>query len=381
MTAVLDAENEILEFEVGEEYNPNLVRDYKDGTLIPHWLMRRTDMTPSAKMLFARLMRYANVDTGIAWPSRDQLARDLGMGSATIGRALVDLHDMGLLESFQRPGLRRRGNGYRFLWSDIIETPKARTRPASLSLDGASLPPVSANMQRESDFEIAVQKGRNDQFAEPIPIIPIATTYTTHASKYLTTSGQAPAEPVRQSPRPPAEPAGKKTKMQRWDDSSGDADGPVIGQSNSRKAAEPTAPSTGSIANGGRLAVYFRTECSKKFLRLAPAEFSRRNMSCLGAELKRWMVTGEATAEEILAMVDIWCSEARMKPGIPLWKGFLASRSRVWERAVKLADERKPPEERYGKTYLASYMNPDGTIDPDKYYAQFDKTIRTKTRS
>lgn len=97
------------------------------GSFIPNWLQRRRGISPGAKLCYARLAQYAGKKTGIAWPARKTLAKELGVGESQVDRYIIKLERHGLLH------VTRRGNNqtnlYRFIQvEDFTESAQMRTR-------------------------------------------------------------------------------------------------------------------------------------------------------------------------------------------------------------------------------------------------------------
>ena len=88
-----------------------------EGSFIPDWLMQRTDISPGAKLCYARLAKYFNKDKGVAWPKIETMADELGASKRQIDTYLKALKDAGLIEA-ERKGLGR-SNRYRFPDPDI----------------------------------------------------------------------------------------------------------------------------------------------------------------------------------------------------------------------------------------------------------------------
>jgi hypothetical protein len=98
------------------------------GVLVPDELVRYRGLSPMAKILWARLARYAR-DSGSVFPAVSTLARELGVSTRQIQRALASLER----ERFLRRSLRKTEKGdytstkYLFLWHSIFaETPKVK---------------------------------------------------------------------------------------------------------------------------------------------------------------------------------------------------------------------------------------------------------------
>lgn len=92
---------------------------------IPLKIMRRTDLSANAKLLYARLILFVG-ENDTAWPSRETLANELGIHLASVKRAINELSLVGLIERQQQRG---RTNEYRLL--EEIKTNVAHIRAGS----------------------------------------------------------------------------------------------------------------------------------------------------------------------------------------------------------------------------------------------------------
>jgi DNA-binding transcriptional ArsR family regulator len=90
------------------------------GSFVPNWLLERTDISDSAKLLYARLSQYAG-ENGFAFPLIETLAKETGASVATVKRGLTELKEHGLIESQQR-GLGQ-SNVYFFLAHEWMKSP------------------------------------------------------------------------------------------------------------------------------------------------------------------------------------------------------------------------------------------------------------------
>lgn len=104
----------------GDQFNP-----YKifNGCYIPFSLMECTELSSSAKLVYARLTAYAGQD-GLAFPKHETLAKDLGFKSRnSVIVALKELVKFKLIEPTKAEGKDRlfhKSNQYRFLWNDLL---------------------------------------------------------------------------------------------------------------------------------------------------------------------------------------------------------------------------------------------------------------------
>lgn len=76
--------------------------------------MRERALSPGAKLAYARLCQFADKRIGIAWPGREKLAEELGVGARQVDRYLKEIEHAGLIE-IRRQGFKKT-NVYRFLW-------------------------------------------------------------------------------------------------------------------------------------------------------------------------------------------------------------------------------------------------------------------------
>lgn len=90
--------------------NPSIIFG---GIFIPDWLLRRTEVSQGAKLLYAALRQYADIATGEASPKQATLAVDLGVGVRQVGHYLNELRSNDLIEVHQI-GLQQP-NRYLFL--------------------------------------------------------------------------------------------------------------------------------------------------------------------------------------------------------------------------------------------------------------------------
>ena len=93
------------------------------GALIPDVLLRYKKITPSAKLLYAKLVQYAGKD-GNCFPSIDTLAEDLGLSVRQIITLLKILEKDGFIVKVKATGkdkLIHKNNQYLFLLHKIFE--------------------------------------------------------------------------------------------------------------------------------------------------------------------------------------------------------------------------------------------------------------------
>jgi hypothetical protein len=89
--------------QLGQPFNPFKMFS---GVLVPDELLRYRGLNPNAKLLWARLARYAR-DNGSVFPAVQALAGDLGLSARQIQRELASLER----ERFLRRSLRKTAKG------------------------------------------------------------------------------------------------------------------------------------------------------------------------------------------------------------------------------------------------------------------------------
>lgn len=108
----------------GDCYNPYMVFQ---GCIIPNCLLKRKDLTLSAKICFGRLAQYAG-DDGYCYPSLKQLSEELAVSETTVENAIKDLISAGLIIKETPTGVQKLmhfRNIYKFTWSEsFLEQPK-----------------------------------------------------------------------------------------------------------------------------------------------------------------------------------------------------------------------------------------------------------------
>lgn len=103
-----------LALSIGEAFNPFTLFD---GALVPNEILRSYDLTPSEKLVFARLMQFAG-GKGKAWPSVERIAAEVALSIPQARRCISALESKGLIRRVARSG---RSNQFEFLWHTIYE--------------------------------------------------------------------------------------------------------------------------------------------------------------------------------------------------------------------------------------------------------------------
>jgi DNA-binding MarR family transcriptional regulator len=73
-----------------------------DNTLIPDWIMERPELSPTEKLLYARLLRYLG-DNQFAWPAVNTLATKISISKRNVQYALRNLEKLGLVAVEYQP--------------------------------------------------------------------------------------------------------------------------------------------------------------------------------------------------------------------------------------------------------------------------------------
>lgn len=81
------------------------------GAMVPNCVMRRQDLSQTAKLVYGRLCQYAGKN-GEAFPSLERLAGEVGLTSwRQAHRVVTELKDFGLLQVVKRAAQNGRGDG------------------------------------------------------------------------------------------------------------------------------------------------------------------------------------------------------------------------------------------------------------------------------
>ena len=95
------------------------------GAMVPNWLLLRDEVSPGAKLRYARLAQFAG-EHGHCFPKQETMAKQLGCSARRVREYLRELKDLGLIAATQR-GLAHP-NSYRFRqhpWMGDLPRPDA----------------------------------------------------------------------------------------------------------------------------------------------------------------------------------------------------------------------------------------------------------------
>jgi hypothetical protein len=79
---------------VGERFNPS---EFDHGTWIPDWIMGRSELELTTKVVYSRLRRHAH-KKGHGWPHQKTLAESIGVSEKTVERSVRVLEGLKLLD-------------------------------------------------------------------------------------------------------------------------------------------------------------------------------------------------------------------------------------------------------------------------------------------
>ena len=122
----------------GQKFIPH--RQFRSGVFLPDVILANRRLSGGAKLLWARLARYAGVN-GVCFPSCQTLGLDLGCSPRQVQRYVAELVHAGFISAKQR-GFNK-SNTYTFLWHpDLDDLPRKEplraTEPSQHSTTDAS---------------------------------------------------------------------------------------------------------------------------------------------------------------------------------------------------------------------------------------------------
>lgn len=132
------------------------------GAFLPNWLLVRTEIGATAKLVYARLCQFADKQTGEAWPCFDTIASETGLGRATVARAVKDLVENKLISTDRAS--RTDSLLYRFLaheWMGLTKAEIANAAPSSGSQDAKSQNDNSPSYQNDNTRVIKMRPNKN----------------------------------------------------------------------------------------------------------------------------------------------------------------------------------------------------------------------------
>ena len=145
------------------------------GSYIPEWLMEREEISPGAKLCYARLIRFSGKD-GKCYPKRDKIAQGIGVSERQVDRYIRELKNADLIDVHQS-GLGRTNDyifyehewmlGYYKDESDMsIQESTDVSSPMSTDVSSQESTDVSSPYIRESLQESQVYNNTLHRFDE-----------------------------------------------------------------------------------------------------------------------------------------------------------------------------------------------------------------------
>ncbi len=108
---------------IGDLFNP---KGIFVGSFIPDAISKLTSITPTDKLVYGRLMRYAG-DDGQCYPKQSEIATECGVSLSAVTKSIANLLDAKLLIVIAPTGIERIKhfrNKYFFAWHEVFENCK-----------------------------------------------------------------------------------------------------------------------------------------------------------------------------------------------------------------------------------------------------------------
>ena len=142
---------------IGDYINP-----YKlfIGSFVPNWLSRRTEVSSTDKLVYAKLCQYAGKD-GKCYPSQERLSEDLGFSARHVRNSIGNLIRLKLIVVVRNNF--NYNNAYRFLkheWQDPTGTIlPVREERSFLSERNNTSSPYNKRIVKENNKENNIREG------------------------------------------------------------------------------------------------------------------------------------------------------------------------------------------------------------------------------
>ena len=309
------------------------------------WLLRRTDISPLAKLLYARLTLFACDKKGagwIAWPSQGELALEIGLvdekgkpKDRLLRVYLKELTDYGLVEPVQ-PGYGRP-NYYRFPEHPImpwVDADPLSEQPPETPLEIDAEPPHQSGGKQPDETGGNQPDGKNENQPDETGGKQPDETGGIQPPFYLTSKSEDRSEDKSKTPLTPASGGvgapGKPSNNSR--PAEPDAPRPAKRRSEPPAAAELLAEIEAQIANPPP----HPPEIVYKF---ALALLRRRTGHAYQKSRELWArCQGGATVAELLALIEWWSIKSYERA---FWAGHFDNttpfRRSKWERDIPKA--------------------------------------------
>ena len=138
-------------FRVGQKFNPYGIFN---GIFIPEALVRHPAISPTAKLAYGRLVRYAGQD-GRCFPAVATLAAEIGVKKRRAQDCLTELETAGLLAREFQKG---RSSHYAFLWHPVFEGKAPMQNPARVGMHDTARGPVRVAAPEDSHHQGSQKK-------------------------------------------------------------------------------------------------------------------------------------------------------------------------------------------------------------------------------
>jgi len=123
----------------GQKFIPH--RQFRSGSFIPDVILANRRLSGGAKLLWARLARYAGAN-GVCFPSCQTLGTDLGCSPRQVQRYVAELTNGGFITARQR-GFNK-SNTYTFLWHPDLDDPPHKEPHSATDASPCSTTDVSS---------------------------------------------------------------------------------------------------------------------------------------------------------------------------------------------------------------------------------------------
>ncbi len=134
----------------GQKFIPH--RQFRTGVFMPDVILANRCLSGGAKLLWARLARYAGVN-GVCFPSCETLGVDLGCSPRQVQRYVAELVKAGFIAARQR-GFNK-SNTYTFLWHPDLDEPPRKGPLSATDLSHCSTSDLSSGVSA-SDLSSSV---------------------------------------------------------------------------------------------------------------------------------------------------------------------------------------------------------------------------------
>ena len=266
--------------------------------------MRSREVSSGAKLVYARLCRYAGKD-GVANPRLEELADEIAASKRSVQTYIQELEKAGLIES-EQVGLGEP-NRYYFLWSPMIE--------------GTQDDPPAPSGDRSGVAEVATPDWQDPA----TPDWQTSATPSISPESESESSSRASRRDLPEQGIAAAKPR-KKHKRPDIDTDEGLASNRFPDEAEEQLPAPRLRPKRWSIRT-------LVEEFSFRALgaTTVPSPARDTNRSALGQTIKKWVEQGSTTYDDVAEAMDVFFTipEARLRKDSTLWQSFVNSYSEI----------------------------------------------------